>query len=37
MSDLGKETLNIIHIHVNDTSDMVTFDVAYLHENEKLG
>lgn len=33
-SDQALETLNIVHIHVNDTSDMVTFDVAYMHDNE---
>lgn len=30
------ETLNIVHIHVNDTSDEVTLDVAYMHEGESL-
>ena len=28
------ETLNIVHIHVNDTADQVTIDVAFVHENE---
>jgi hypothetical protein len=28
--------LNIIHLHVNDTSEDVTFDVAYMHEGESL-
>ena len=36
-TDIAQETINIIHIHVNDTSDQVTFDLAYLHDNEKLG
>lgn len=35
-SDAALETLNILHIHVNDTSDQVTFDVAYMHEGESL-
>lgn len=30
-SDLAGETINILHLHVNDTSDEVTFDVAYMH------
>jgi len=30
------ETLNIIHFHVNDTSDEVTLDVSYMHEGENL-
>lgn len=30
------ETLNIFHLHVNDTSDEVTFDVAYMHDNEAI-
>jgi len=30
------ETLNILHFHVNDTSDSVTLDVKYMHEAENL-
>lgn len=30
------ETLNIIHFHVNDTSDSVTLEVKYMHDNENL-
>ena len=30
------ETLNILHIHVNDTSDAAAFDTAYVHEGETL-
>ena len=33
---IDHETVNIIHFHVNDTSDSVTLDVAYLHEGEDL-
>ena len=33
---LDEETLNIIHLHVNDTSDQVTFDVAYMHDGEDI-
>ena len=33
---IDHETLNIIHIHVNDTSDQVTIDVSYMHENESI-
>ena len=25
-----------MHIHVNDTSDEVTLDVAYMHSDEKI-
>ena len=25
-----------MHVHVNDTSDSVTFDLAYMHEGENL-
>lgn len=35
-TDQAFETLNILHIHVNDTSDEVTFDVAYMHDGEDL-
>ena len=30
------ETLNIVHLHVNDTSDEVTLDVAYMHSDELI-
>ena len=33
---IDPETLNILHIHVNDTSEQVTFDVAYVHQDETL-
>lgn len=33
---IDHETLNLLHIHVNDTSDYVSFDSAYVHEGEKL-
>lgn len=33
---IDSETLNIVHLHVNDTSDEVTLDVAYMHDEEKL-
>ena len=33
---IDPETLNIVHMHVNDTSDSVTIDVAYMHEDETL-
>ena len=29
-SEHNNEMLNIIHVHVNDTSDEVTLDVAYM-------
>jgi len=35
-TDAAGETVNILHIHVNDTSDQVTFDTAYMHEGETL-
>ena len=35
-TDQAGETVNIAHIHVNDTSDQVTFDTAYMHEGETL-
>jgi hypothetical protein len=35
-SKIDEETLNILHIHVNDTSDQVTFDVAYMHDGEDI-
>lgn len=35
-TDNAGETVNIMHIHVNDTSDEVTFDSAYMHEGETL-
>lgn len=35
--DKAGETVNIMHIHVNDTSEQVTFDTACMHEGEKLG
>ena len=35
-NDSAQETLNIFHLHVNDTSDEITFDVAYMHEGENL-
>ena len=34
--DPAGETVSIFHIHVNDTSDQVTFDTAYMHDNESL-
>lgn len=33
---IDHETLNIVHIHVNDTSDEVTLDLAYMHSNEQI-
>ena len=30
------ETLNILHFHVNDTSEEVTLDVKYMHEGESI-
>ena len=30
------ETINIIHFHVNDTSDEVTLSVSYMHEEEEM-
>ena len=30
------DILNIVHIHVNDTSEEVTFDVAYMQEGQTL-
>ena len=33
---IDEETLNIVHIHVNDTSDQVTFDIAYMHDGEDI-
>lgn len=30
------ETINIIHFHVNDTSDEVTLSVSYMHEGEEM-
>lgn len=30
------ETLNLVHIHVNDTSDEAAFDVAYVHDQENI-
>lgn len=30
------ETINIIHLHVNDTSDEVTLSVSYMHEGEEM-
>ena len=32
-TQLGPEVLNIIHIHLNDTSDEATVDVQYLHND----
>lgn len=36
LTDQALETLNIFHLHVNDTSEEVTFDVAYMHDGESL-
>lgn len=33
---IDHETLNIIHFHVNDTSDSVTLDVAFMHDGEDI-
>jgi hypothetical protein len=33
---LGPEVLNIIHIHLNDTSDEATVDVQYLPNDDEL-
>lgn len=33
---IDDETLNIVHIHVNDTSEEVTLDIAYMHPGEKI-
>ena len=33
---IDDETLNILHIHVNDTSDMATMDSAFVHPGESL-
>ena len=33
---IDHETLNIIHFHVNDTSDEVTLDVVYMHQGEDV-
>lgn len=30
------ETLNILHFHVNDTSEEVTIDTVYMHEGENI-
>ena len=35
-SDQALETLNIFHLHVNDTSEEVTFDVSYMHKDEAI-
>lgn len=32
----GGDMLNLIHVHVNDTSDEVTIDVAYMQEGESI-
>lgn len=33
---IDDETLNIVHIHVNDTGEEVTMDVAYMHDDENI-
>jgi hypothetical protein len=30
------EMLNIVHIHINDTSEQVTIDVAYMQDGQSL-
>ena len=30
------ETLNIVHIHVNDTSNTVSIDSAFVHPQEPI-
>ena len=35
-TDPALETLNIFHLHLNDTSDEVAFDVAYMHDGEDI-
>jgi len=35
-TEVDFETINIVHIHVNDTSEYVSFDTAYVHEGEDI-